>query len=87
MAKSTKTTIEFSSDASTALDQLSGALETTKAEVLRSALSLFVYVVNNLRGTSRSLAIVSDEGGQMKIEKVIAVPSLMAKHVASVVGA
>jgi hypothetical protein len=77
MARATKTTIEFSSDASAALDQLSGTLQTSKAEVLRSALSLFVYVVNNLRSTSKSLAIVREEDGKTIVEKVIAIPGIV----------
>ena len=77
MARTTKTTIEFSSNASAALDQLSDVLQTTKAEVLRNALSLFVYVANNVRGTSKSLAIVKEEGGQTIVEKVIAIPGLL----------
>ncbi len=72
-----KTTIQFSSDASAALDHLSQDLQTTKSEVLRSALSLYMYVVNNLRGTARALAVVSEERGETKVEKVIAVPGLM----------
>ena len=75
MPKTTKTTIEFSSDASAALDQLAATLETTKAEVLRSALSLYSYVVNNLRGSSKELAIVSGNG--TSVEKIIAVPGVM----------
>lgn len=76
MAKGTKTTIEFSSDASAALEALSSKMQTTKADVLRNALSLYSYVVSNLRGTSKSLAVVSEDG-QAKIEKIIAVPGIM----------
>ncbi len=73
----TKTTIQFNSDASAALDNLSEALQTTKAEVLRSALSLYIYIVNNLRNESRSLAVVSENGGKTNVEKIIAVPGLL----------
>lgn len=76
MAKATKTTIEFSSDASAALEALSSKMQTTKADVLRNALSLYSYVVSNLRGTSKSLAVVSEDG-QAKIEKIIAVPGII----------
>jgi hypothetical protein len=71
-----KTTIEFSDDATSELTRLSELLSSSsKAEVLRNALSLFSYIVGQIRENSgKALAIVDEN--QNKIEKIIVVPGL-----------
>jgi hypothetical protein len=73
-----RTTIEFSDDATGELTRLSEALSTSsKAEVLRNALSLFSYIIGQLRGnTGKALAIVDESTN--KIEKIIVVPGLQS---------
>lgn len=69
-----KTTIEFSEDASGLLEELSNTLRSSKAEVLRNALSLYGFLVRELKGVKENdLGIV--EGGNV-VRKIIVVPGI-----------
>lgn len=69
----TKTTVEFNEIAATELERMTKALGgVTKAEVIRSALALYSFIMTELANSNRNLAIVKDN----VIEKVIAVPGL-----------
>ena len=70
-----KTTIEFGEESTEELNRLAQTLETTKAEVLRNALSLYGYLFLQLKQPGRELAIIT-ENGQRTIEKVIVVPGI-----------
>jgi hypothetical protein len=71
-----KTTIEFSETAIAQLDQLGGMLHATKAEILRNALSLYAYIVQQLQGQpDKMLGIVNESQGN-KVEKLLAVPGV-----------
>ena len=60
-----KTTIEFSETAIAQLDQLGGTLHATKAEILRNALSLYAYIVQQLQEQpDKMLGIVNESQGQ-----------------------
>lgn len=70
-----KTTIEFSESAIAQLDHMADTLHTTKADVLRNALSLYAFLTNQLQEQpGRLLGIVNDQ----KIEKLIAVPGIIS---------
>ena len=70
-----KTTIEFGEGAALALDQLAADFGTTKANVLRNALGLYVFVVNQLSEEKGSqLGIV---GRMNRVLKLIVVPGFM----------
>ncbi len=73
-----KTTIEFNESASEELGRLAETLSTTKADVLRGALSLYAFIVDELyRQEGRQLGIVNNED---KVEKIIVVPSLQTRR-------
>ena len=74
-----RTTIEFSPQADGHLNSLADALHVTKAEVVRSALSLYAYVAEKLQlDPARELAIIeSRPDGQDVVKQVIAVPSIV----------
>lgn len=77
--KMPRTTIEFSPQADGHLNSLADALHVTKAEVVRSALSLYAYVAEKLQSNpARELAIIeTGPNGQDTIKQVIAVPSIV----------
>lgn len=68
-----KTTIEFNEKAADELTRLTTELETSKAEVVRDALSLYAYVVRELANHNRHLAIVE---GEDSVKKHIVVPGI-----------
>lgn len=71
-----KTTIEFSDAGIAQLDRLASTLHGTKAEVLRNALSLYAYIVDQLHDEpNKILGIVNERDGN-RIEKLIAVPGV-----------
>ena len=73
-----KTTIEFNESASVELGRLAETLSTTKADVLRGALSLYVFIVDELyHQEGRQLGIVNNED---EVEKIIVVPSLQTRR-------
>jgi len=79
-----RTTIEFSPQADGHLDSLAETLHVTKAEVVRSALSLYAYVAEKLQANpARELAIVETRDGQDIVKQVIAVPSIVRQPVAA----
>lgn len=67
-----KTTIEFSDPAAEELARISKASSTTKADVVRNALALYAFLVNELKGPRYNLAILRDD----QIEKIVAVPGV-----------
>jgi len=70
-----KTTIEFSETAVAQLDHLGDSLHATKSEVLRNALSLYAYIVQQLNGNpDKMLGIVNESQG--RVEKLLAVPGV-----------
>jgi len=71
-----RTTIEFTDDASSALEALASRLQTSKTEVLRNALSLYAFVIGEITG-DRRLAVVS--GTEKKLEELIAIPGFVQK--------
>jgi predicted transcriptional regulator len=74
-----KTTIEFSDIANTQLDRLADTLHTTKAEVMRNALSLYAYIVYQLhQQPDRLLGIVNEKQGN-RVEMLLAVPGVQLK--------
>jgi len=75
MAKTT-TTIEFSDAASEQLARLSGELSTTKADILRKALELYVFLADELRQGEGQLGIVNRQG---ETEKIIVFPSALRR--------
>ncbi|HUK17725.1 MAG TPA: hypothetical protein VLW65_14975 [Bryobacteraceae bacterium] len=71
-----KTTIEFSDTANAQLDRLSETLHTSKADILRNALSLYAYIVYQLQSQpGRMLGIVNEHEGN-RVEKFLAVPGV-----------
>lgn len=70
-----KTTIEFSEKAANALERLAQELDTTKADVIRSALALYGFLVRELRDPKgrRQLGIIEDES---RIKKIVFVPGM-----------
>lgn len=68
-----KTTVDFSEPAAEALDRMARELSTSKAEVVRNALSLYSFLLDELSTRRRVLAIVDDDN---EIKKVIAVPGV-----------
>jgi hypothetical protein len=71
-----KTTVEFSEQAAQELAGMAEKLSTSKAEVLRDALSLYAFIVDELRSTQgRQLGIVEHEE---KVKKIIVVPGIPA---------
>jgi hypothetical protein len=73
-----KTTIEFSDSAISQLEGIADTLHTTKADVLRNALSLYAYIVQQLQERPGRMLGVVNESQDNKIEKLIAVPGAMA---------
>jgi hypothetical protein len=70
-----KTTIEFSEPADKMLTSMTTRLGSSKAEVVRNALALYAYLVNQLLDRpSYELAIAEKEGN--KVVKSIVVPGL-----------
>ncbi len=68
-----KTTIEFNDAAARKLEQMTEVLgAASKAEVIRNALALYDFIVRELGGPDRHLAIIEGE----QIKKVIAVPGI-----------
>ena len=67
-----KTTVEFGRKASKELERLTDLLRTDKCTVIRFALSLYSYVVKELAGTNKNLALMRNDS----VEKIIAVPGL-----------
>lgn len=70
----TKTTIEFNEAAAKELERMAATLQaSSKAEIIRNALSLYSFIMKELVGRSgRDLAVV--QNGEIKT--VIAVPGL-----------
>lgn len=72
-----KTTIEFSETAIAQLDQLTDTLHaTSKAEILRNALSLYTYIVHQLQGQPGIMLGFVNESQGNKVEKLVAVPGV-----------
>ena len=71
-----KTTIEFSEPATAQLDYLGSSLQVTKSEVLRNALSLYAYIVQQLQGQPNKMLGIVDESQGNKVEKLLAVPGV-----------
>ncbi len=69
-----KTTIEFNDDATSALDRLSSVAASSKAEVLRNALSLYSFIVDELLNSEGRVQLGIVENDQVR--KVIVVPGL-----------
>jgi hypothetical protein len=67
-----KTTIEFNEVATSALERLADALQTSKAEVVRDSLSLFSFVLDELIEEGKALAVIKNGA----VETKIAVPRL-----------
>jgi hypothetical protein len=76
-----KTTIEFSDAASDALHRLAEELFTTKAEVLRNALTLYDFIVDELSTGGKQLGILDEES---TTTKVILVPGLVKRRATGV---
>lgn len=69
-----KTTIEFGERAAEELGTLAQKMETSKAEVLRDALSLYAFIFRELsEKEGRNLAIVE---GEETVKKLIMVPGV-----------
>lgn len=75
-----KTTIDFSEPAAQELDRMAQVLSTTKAEVIRNALSLYSFLLDELNTRRRNLAIVEEDN---EIKKVIVVPGVQRASTAS----
>jgi predicted transcriptional regulator len=73
-----KTTIEFSESATAQLDQLGRTLDASKAEILRNALSLYAYIVHQVKGQPGKMLGIVNEGQGNEVEKLIAVPGIQA---------
>lgn len=71
-----KFTVEFNDSAAQELEEKSKKLETTKKNVIQDALSLYCFLVDELRDSHKNMAIISKENGTIKIEQVIVVPGL-----------
>lgn len=68
-----KTTIEFGDRAADELANMAREMETSKAEVIRDALSLYAFIFRELSGKEdSSLAIVQKD----EIKKLIVVPGV-----------
>jgi hypothetical protein len=73
-----RSTIEFSAAADTQLGQLTKTLgASSKAEVVRNALSLYAYLVSDLATPHRALGIIATDEDN-KIAKVVVVPGVNA---------
>lgn len=71
-----KTTVEFSEQATQELTWMAQKLSTSKADVLRDALSLYAFIVDELGSAQgRQLGIVEHED---KVKKIIVVPGVPA---------
>ena len=71
-----KTTVEFNDAAAAELARIASVLQTQKADVLRAALSLYAFIVDELSlGDTRQLGIIEDD----QVRKVIVVPGLQRK--------
>lgn len=72
-----KTTLEFSDAAADELARIAEASSTTKADVIRRALALYGYLVNELKpkpdGGKIELGIIENE---KDIKKIVVVPGL-----------
>jgi predicted transcriptional regulator len=69
-----KTTVEFSDQATQKLAWMADNLSTSKAGVLRDALSLYAFVAEELRAAQgRHLGIIENED---KVKKIIVVPGI-----------
>ena len=69
-----KTTFDFSPPATRELERMASELSATKATVVRDALSLYGFVIGELKDPGSQLAIVHGN----EIAKIIAVPGLLA---------
>ena len=70
-----KTTIEFSEQADRMLDSMTKTLGASKAEVIRNALALYAYLMDQLlRQPNYELAIATKEDN--KVVKAVVVPGL-----------
>ena len=68
-----KTTIEFTAAASARLEELAKDFGSTKADVVRTALSLYNFIADELaQNHQRKLAFVRDDS----VETIIAIPGL-----------
>ena len=67
-----KTTIQFNEAATGALDRLADTLQASKAEIVRNSLSLYSFVLNELKEEGKALAVIKNGA----VEARIAVPGL-----------
>jgi hypothetical protein len=74
-----KTTVQFSEGAAEQLEELSHLLSTSKADVLRNALSLYAFLVDELGERGKELGILERE----TVKKVVVVPGLRQTKSAS----
>jgi hypothetical protein len=71
-AKMLRTTVEFSDEAAQVLERSAKGLDKTKSEVLRSALSLYSFLAEELKpGTGRQIGIIDRNG---KVVKILVLP-------------
>ena len=75
-----KTTVEFSDIAADELAQLADRLSTTKADVLRNALSLYAFLFEKMSQKGRQLGIVE---GDHDVKMIVAVPGLRVARTAA----
>lgn len=68
-----KFTIEFSPEADAALDDVAHQLGASKVKIVRDALSLYVFLADEVGRRGRRLAIVSE---QETLLKIVFVPGL-----------
>jgi hypothetical protein len=75
-----RSTIEFNDAADAQLADLTRTLgASSKAEVVRNALSLYAFVVELLKKPHRVLGIIAEDEGN-RVEKVILVPGMRAEQ-------
>ncbi len=71
-----RSTIEFNNAADMQLQELTQTLgASSKAEIVRNALSLYAYLVDLLKTPNRALGIIAEDDGN-RVEKVILVPGM-----------
>jgi predicted transcriptional regulator len=74
-----KTTVEFSDNLTSVLSRLAGDLSTTKVDVIRSAMELYSFVVDEMKRSQGdvTLGLVTDKN---EVKTRIAVPGLTQVH-------
>jgi hypothetical protein len=75
-----KTTIEFSDSAISQLEHIAETLQTSKADVLRNALSLYAYIVGQVHEQPGRILGIVNESRDNHIDKLIAVPGIQANR-------